>query len=173
MATGRDGGLFCLSYVVDDSHTAICQARICPPVRCQPKDGVLDDDSFYREASSLIGRLTFGRCGVALDYNTDTRLPVGLHLIDVMLDHVFIPSHMQGWHCPGRLSSLLREAGCGVYPYSSSSLLLEVSTLPAPPVFFRKHTFTQARQLGHEVCLGFSLLSHKFGEGYSLVKKLV
>ena len=27
-------------YVVDHSLTAICQARLCPQVRCQPKDGV-------------------------------------------------------------------------------------------------------------------------------------
>ena len=47
--------------VVDASLTAICQARLCPQVRCPPKDGVLADGSFHREASSLIGRLTFGR----------------------------------------------------------------------------------------------------------------
>ena len=37
-------------YVVDHSLTAICQARLCPQVRCQPKDGVRADVSFHREA---------------------------------------------------------------------------------------------------------------------------
>ena len=40
-----------MSYdVVDHSLTAICQARLCPHVRCQPKDGVRADVSFHREA---------------------------------------------------------------------------------------------------------------------------
>ena len=37
-------------YVVDHSLTAICQARLCPQVRRQPKDGVRADVSFHREA---------------------------------------------------------------------------------------------------------------------------
>ena len=37
-------------YVVDHSLTAICQARLSPQVRCQPKDGVRADVSFHREA---------------------------------------------------------------------------------------------------------------------------
>ena len=36
--------------VVDDSITAICQARLCPQFRCQPKNGVRADVSFRREA---------------------------------------------------------------------------------------------------------------------------
>ena len=36
--------------VVDDPLTAICQARICPQVRRQPKNGVRADVSFLREA---------------------------------------------------------------------------------------------------------------------------
>ena len=78
-----------LPNVVDDSLAAICLARLCPQFGCQPKVGVLADDSFLREASSLIGRLTFGRCTVELGYNGGNRLHVGLHLIDVMLDHFF------------------------------------------------------------------------------------
>ena len=79
--------------VVDGSLNAICQAHLCPQVRCQPKDGVLADYSFHREASSLIGRLTFGSCTVALGYNGGNRLPVGLHLyIDVVPYHIFFPS---------------------------------------------------------------------------------
>ena len=52
--------------VVDDSLTAICQARLCPHVRWQPNYGVLADNIFHREDSSLIGILTFGRCTVAM-----------------------------------------------------------------------------------------------------------
>ena len=80
---------FWLSYIVDASLAAICLSRLCPQFRCQSKVGVLADDSFRREASSLIGRLTFGRCTVALGYNGCNRLQVDLHLIDVMLDHFF------------------------------------------------------------------------------------
>ena len=47
---------------------------------------------------------------------------------------------------------------------------VEVFSPPATPVCFRKHTFTQARQLGPEACLVSSFLSHKFGEGDGLVK---
>ena len=72
--------------VVDDSLIAICQARLCPQVCCQPKDGVLADDSFHREASSLIGRLTFGRCIVAFGYSGGNRLPVCLHLTAFVLN---------------------------------------------------------------------------------------
>ena len=61
----------------------------CPQVRCQPKYGVLVNDSFHREASSLIGILTFGRCTVSFGYNGGNRLPVDLHLSNVMLGHVF------------------------------------------------------------------------------------
>ena len=87
MSTGRDPGLSgCRIYVVEDSLGAICLSRLCPQFRCQPKVKVLADDSFRREASSLIGRLTFGRCTVAVGYNGGNRLHVGLHLIDVMLD---------------------------------------------------------------------------------------
>ena len=50
---------------------------------------------------------------------------------------------------------------------------VDVFTFPGPSVFFRKHTFTQARQLGPEACLVCSLMLHKFGEGDGLVKKLV
>ena len=40
-----------MSYdAVDHSLNAICQARLCPQVRCQPKDGVRADVSFHREA---------------------------------------------------------------------------------------------------------------------------
>ena len=86
--------------------------------------GVLADDSFHREASSLIGRLTFGSCTVALDYNGGNQLHVGLHLIDVMLDHFFFLRTCK--------DGIVQE-DCGKH--------VEVSTTPAPPVFFRKHTF--------------------------------
>ena len=67
MSTGRDAGLSgCRIYVVDDSLGAICLSRLCPQFRCQPKVGVLADGSVRREASSLIGRVTFGRCTVLL-----------------------------------------------------------------------------------------------------------
>ena len=131
MATERDGGLFWLSYdVVNDSLAAICLARLCPQFRCQPKVGVLADDSFHREASSLIDRPTFGRCTVALGYNGCNRLHVGLHLIDAMLDHFFFLRTCKDGIV--QEDCLLR---CGKH--------VEVSTTPASPVFFRKHTFTR------------------------------
>ena len=73
---------------MDDSLAAICLALLRPYFRCHPV-GVLADDSFDREASSLIGRVTFGRCTVAAGYKGGNRLHVGLHLIDAMLDHFF------------------------------------------------------------------------------------
>ena len=72
IAVERGDDVYWLSYnydVVDDSLAAICLPRLCPQFRCHPKVGVLADDSFHREASSLIGRVTFGRCTVAVGYN--------------------------------------------------------------------------------------------------------
>ena len=83
---------FWLSYYDVVDYYCHFQARLCPHVRYQPTFGVLADGSFHREASSLIGRLTCGRCIVALGYNGGDRLPAGLRLIDVMLDHVFFLS---------------------------------------------------------------------------------
>ena len=116
--------------VVDDSLAAMCLARHCPQFRCQPKVGVVADNSFHREASSLISRLTFGRCTVALSYNGGNRLHVGLHLIDVMLDHFFFLRT-----CKDSIVQEDRLLCCGKP--------VEVSTTLAPPVFFRKHTFTR------------------------------
>ena len=85
---------------------------------------------------------------------------VGLRLNDAMLDHVFFLSTCR--------YGIVQEdylLCCGKQ--------VEVFSPPAPPVWFRKHTFTKARQLGPEACLVCSLLSHKFGEGDVLVKKLV
>ena len=87
-------------------------------------------------------------------------LPDGLRLIDVMLDHVFFLSTCK--------YGIVQE-DC----FLCCGKQVEVSSPPAPPFCFRKHTFTQARQLGPEVCLVCSLLSHKFGEGDGLVNKLV
>ena len=115
--------------IVDDSLAAICLARLCPQFRCQPKVGVVADDSFHREASSLIGRLTFGHCTVALSYNGGNCLHVGLHLIDVMLDNFFF----------------LRTCKDGIVQKDRllcSGQHVEVSTYPAPSVLFREHTFT-------------------------------
>ena len=83
------------------------------------------------------------------------------HLIDVrpMLDHLFF--------LHTRKDGIVQEdclLCCGKH--------VEVSTTPAPSVFFRKHLH-HARKLSPEVCSVCSLLSHKFGEGDGLVKKLV
>ena len=87
MSAGRDGCIFWLSYndVVDDYLDAIRLARLCPQFRCHSKVGVLADDSFHREARSLIGRVTFGRCTVAVCYIGGNRVHVGLHLIEVIV----------------------------------------------------------------------------------------
>ena len=114
---------------MDDSLAAICLARLCPQFRCHPKVGVLADDSFHREASSLIGRVTFGRCTVPVGYNGGNRLHGGLHLIDVMLDHFFF-LHICKDEC---------QEDCLL----CCEKQVEVSTTPAPPIFFRKHTFTR------------------------------
>ena len=128
MTTARYGGLFIdvVHDVVDDSITAICQARLCPQVRCQPKDGVLADDSFHREASSLIGRLSFGRCTVALGYSGGNRLHVGLHLSDVMLYHIF-PSKCE--------DDIVQEdclLCCGKHVNVSTLQLLQSSSINIP-----------------------------------------
>ena len=120
--------------VADDSIAAICQARLRPQIRYQPKYGVFADISLHWEASSLIGRLTVGRCTVALGYNGGNRLPVGLHLIDVMLDHEFC----------------LRTCNDGII--QEDCLLccgkhVEVADPPGPPVLFR-NTPSPMRQLG-------------------------
>ena len=115
---------------MDDSLAAICLAHLCPQFRRHPKVGVLADDSFHREASSLIGRVTFGRCTVAVGYNGGNRLHVGLHLIDVMLDHFFFLHTCK--------DGIVQEdclLCCGKQ--------VEVSTTPAPQIFFRKHTFAR------------------------------
>ena len=123
----------CVVYdVVDDSLAAICQARLCPQFRWQSKCGVLVMLVFIcQEASSLIGRLTFGRCTVAVGFNGGIRLPVVLHVIDVMLDHVF---------CLRTCNDCIQEEcilPCGKH--------VQVSAPPGHSVFFRKHTITQAR----------------------------
>ena len=71
--------------------------------------------------------LLLGRITVAVGYNEGNRQHVGLHLIDVMLDHFFF----------------LHTCKDGIV--QEDCLLccrkkVEVSTTPAPPNFFRKHT---------------------------------
>ena len=143
--------------VVDDSLTVICQASLCPQIQCQPKYGILAEISFHREASSLIGRLTFGRCTVALRYNGGNMLPVGLHHIDVMLDHVF-------FFFAHAMMALSKKIAFSVAGSMLRSLFLQV--LPSSSIK-HLHPSMSVRLL---VC---SLPSHKFGEGDGLVKKLV
>ena len=125
---------------MDDTLTAICHARLCPQVRWQPNYGVLADNIFHREDSSLIGILTFGRCTVAMGA-IGCLLSFTLSMLCLILSfHRTCKDDIVQEDC------LLC---CGKH--------VEISTPPAHPVFFRKHTFTQARQLGPEVCL-FGLL---------------
>ena len=86
------------------------------------------------------------------------RLNVGLHLIYAMLDHDFFLRT-----CNGGIAHEDCRLSCGNH----------VSTPPGPPIFFRKQTFTQARQLGPVACVVCSLLSHTFGEGDCLVNELI
>ena len=78
----------------------------------------------------MIGRVTFGRITVVVGYNGGNRQHVGHHLIDGMLDH-FIFLHT----CKDGIVQEDCLLCCGMQ--------VGVSTTPAPPNFFRKHTFTR------------------------------
>ena len=93
-------------------------------------------------AAALLHSATMGVIGC---------LAVGLHLIDGMLDHVFLFRT-----CNHGIIQEVCIICCGKH--------VEDSTTPGHPVFFRKHAFTQARKMGPEFGFVCSLLSHKFGE---------
>ena len=78
----------------------------------------------------MIGRVTSSRITVAVSYNGGNRQHVGLHLIDVIVDHfLFLHTCNDGIVQEDCLLSCAKQ--------------VEVSTTPAPPNFFRKHTFTR------------------------------
>ena len=114
--------------VVDNSLAAICLARLCPQFRCHPKVGVLADDNFHREASSMIGGVTFGRITVAVGYNggNGSKLAFTLSMLCLIISFFFTHARMA-------LSRKIAFSVAGSKLRSLPLRLLQTSSVNTPP----------------------------------------